>query len=102
MEDECALCEPEDLPGACFRAPAPWPTECTQGECRCRRTAADRRLRPGRLARWAKGPGAALGAGRRRRKKRLGWVAGPRMSPWCSARPRSAARCALGSGWSRC
>lgn len=98
MEDERALGELEDLPGACLRAPAPWPTECTQGECGYPRTGADRRLRPGHLARWAEGPGAALGAGSRRRQKRLGCVDEPRMSPWCSARSRRAARCALGSG----
>lgn len=83
---------PEDLSGTRLRA------ERTQGERGHRRTAADRWPRPGQLARWAEDPSAELGAGRCCREKQAGWVAGPRMPPWCSARLRSAARCAFGSG----
>lgn len=78
------------------QTPAPWPVELTKGEHGRGRTATDCPLRPGQLARWAEGPGAALGAGRCRLEKRSGSVAGPRKLPRSSARPGSAARCALG------
>ena len=79
LEDLFASCGPEDLRGARERAPAPWRVERIRGGRGRWRTAADRRLRPGQLARWAKGLGAALGPGRRRWEKQPGWVARPRM-----------------------
>lgn len=81
--------------------PAPWQVKRTEGERGRERTATGRRLQPGQLARWAQGPGAALRPGRFRLGKRPGSVAGLRRPPRCSARPRSDARCALGSGGRR-
>ena len=72
---------PEELRGAGPRAAAPWRVERTQEEGGRWKTAADRRLPPGRLARWAEGPGAGLGAGGRRWEKQPDWVAGPRTPP---------------------